>query len=119
MGSKNNPGTFDCYTNAAPDEPMFVLLARDKHAPCLVWLWATLRELDGEKAEVVAEARACCFSMMRWAADHDRMTIGLGQAGLAAMLELIRSSNASVKNALNAKTGEEAMRLFMSATEFE
>lgn len=38
MGTKNNPGTFDCYANAAPDEPMFVLLGRDKHAPLLVRL---------------------------------------------------------------------------------
>lgn len=29
MGTKNNPGAFDCYANAEPDEPMFVLLARD------------------------------------------------------------------------------------------
>ena len=39
MGTKNNPGTFDCYANAEGDEPMFVLLGRDKHAPTLVWLW--------------------------------------------------------------------------------
>ena len=52
MGTKNNPGEFDCYANAQPDEPMFVLLGRDKHAPALVWLWAVLRQLDGEKPEV-------------------------------------------------------------------
>lgn len=23
MGSKTNPGQFDCYANALPDEPMF------------------------------------------------------------------------------------------------
>ena len=33
MGTKNNPGQFDCYRNAEPDEPMFVLLARDERAP--------------------------------------------------------------------------------------
>jgi hypothetical protein len=119
MGTKNNPGTFDCYTNAAPDEPMFVLLGRDKHAPTLVWLWAVLRELDDEKPEVVAEARECCLSMMRWAKDHNRSTVGLGQAGLAAMLELIRSANFRAKDAINAETDDEAMRLFLSATEFE
>ena len=26
---KENPGRFDCYANALPDEPMFVLLARE------------------------------------------------------------------------------------------
>jgi len=28
MATKKNPGEFDCYANAGPDEPMFVLLAR-------------------------------------------------------------------------------------------
>ena len=45
--------------------------------------------------------------------------VGLGQAGLAAMLELIRSANFSAKDAINAKTDDEAIRLFLSATEFE
>ena len=119
MGTKNNPGRFDCYANAEPDEPMFVLLGRDKHAPSLVWLWAVLRQLDDEKPQIVAEAQACCISMMRWAKDHDRKVVGLGQAGLAAMLELIRSANVSANEALNAKTDDEAIRLFLSKTEFE
>src|ERR1044072_2239185 len=65
LGTKNNPGKFDCYANADPDEPMFVLLGRDKHAPTLVWLWSTLRELDNEDPAKVQEARECCFDMMR------------------------------------------------------
>jgi hypothetical protein len=28
MGTKNVPGKFDCYANALPDEPTFVLLGR-------------------------------------------------------------------------------------------
>lgn len=71
MGTKNNPGEFDCYENAEPDEPMFILLGRDKHAPTLVWLWATLRELAGEQASKVSEARACAADMMKWAQDHE------------------------------------------------
>jgi len=43
MGIKNNPGKFDCYFKAEPDEPMFVLLARDLLAQVLVDLWATLK----------------------------------------------------------------------------
>ena len=39
MGTKNNPGEFDCYANAEPDEPMFVLLARDVLAPGIVDEW--------------------------------------------------------------------------------
>ncbi len=63
MGTKNNPGQFDCYANAAPDEPMFVLLGRDKHAPTLVRLWAILRAGEGEDEEKVAEAHACAKAM--------------------------------------------------------
>ena len=40
MGTKNNPGEFDCYENAEPDEPIFVLSARDPSAPLIVRQWA-------------------------------------------------------------------------------
>lgn len=43
MGTKNNPGRFDCYANAEPDEPMFILLARDRLAPHLTAIWAAVR----------------------------------------------------------------------------
>lgn len=43
MGTKNNPGMFDCYANALPDEHMFILLARDITAPDLVDAWAAGR----------------------------------------------------------------------------
>lgn len=66
MGTKNNPGSFDCYENAEPDEPMFVLLARDKHAPMLVDLWAMMRELDDEDPLKVREAYECAAAMRRW-----------------------------------------------------
>ena len=45
MGTKNDPAPFDCYANAEPDEPMFVLLARDRVAPDTVRMWAALRAL--------------------------------------------------------------------------
>lgn len=63
MGTKNNPGKFDCYANAAPDEPMFILLGRDVDAPGLVRLWATLRERRGESPVKVEEARDCADNM--------------------------------------------------------
>lgn len=66
MGTKNNPGKFDCYANAAPDEPMFVLLGRDRHAALLVRLWALLRHREGENAEKVAETVACANSIDEW-----------------------------------------------------
>lgn len=66
MGTKNNPGAFDCYAKAEPDEPMFILLGRDKHAPLLVKLWASMRELDGEDMAKVEEAYQCAIAMHRF-----------------------------------------------------
>lgn len=53
MGTKNNPGKFDCYANADPDEPMFVLLARDPLASDLVLLWAERREAEGKTLSLI------------------------------------------------------------------
>lgn len=123
MGTKNNPGAFDCYAAAAPDEPMFVLLARDKHAPALVWLWSTLRELDSEDPAKVAEARQCAADMMTWAHAHGRKVVGVGQAALAGTLELIRTANyaATLQGVpqKNEPTTVEIMRTFLAACTFE
>lgn len=77
MGTKNKPGDFDCYHAADPDEPMFILLARDAAAADLVDEWADIRETmvnEGAKPESdrakVAEARACATAMRKWWADH-------------------------------------------------
>lgn len=43
MGTKLEPGQFDCYHAALPDEPMFVLLARDPAFFDLVSNWAAGR----------------------------------------------------------------------------
>lgn len=67
MGTKNNPGNFDCYANAHPDEPMFVLLGRDPMAGHLTRLWASLRVGAGESEEKVAEARQCADALDAWA----------------------------------------------------
>lgn len=53
MGTKNKPGKFDCYANAEPDEPMFVLLARDQMAGFLTSIWSKVRAGDVEAASVV------------------------------------------------------------------
>lgn len=67
MGSKANPSQeFDCYANAAPDEPMFVLLGRDKHAPMLVEMWAGMRATAGEDPTKVEEALKCAKAMRRY-----------------------------------------------------
>ena len=65
MGTKNNPGEFDCYDNAGPDEPMFVLLARDPLAPILVDLWASMRTLAFGNPAKIHEARVCAEAMRK------------------------------------------------------
>ena len=67
MATKNNPGKFDCYENAKPDEPMFVLLGRDPMAGYLVREWADWREATGEDPAKLAEARACADALDAWA----------------------------------------------------
>lgn len=73
MGTKSDPGAYDCYAKAAPDEPMFVLLARDPDAAILVNLWADLREHRIEMGSkpasdlaMVDEARDCARRMRSW-----------------------------------------------------
>lgn len=78
MGTKNNPGNFDCYHNADPDEPMFILLGRDKHAPLLVKLWADLRAMEGEDHMKVCEAIQCATNMAKFRAERQsKKTTGL------------------------------------------
>jgi hypothetical protein len=67
---KENPSKFDCYAAAAPDEPMFVLLARDPSASLLVGLWALIRDKLGEDDEKIEEARVCADAMERWLKEH-------------------------------------------------
>jgi hypothetical protein len=70
MGTKNNPGAYDCYAKAAPDEPMFVLLARDPLAPTLVRLWADLTVARAQP-EKTAEAMQCARNMERWRVENE------------------------------------------------
>ena len=61
MGTKSNPAPNDCYARALPDEPLFVLLARDLTAPSLIERWAELREAEiasGQLVEVLQEFAA-------------------------------------------------------------
>lgn len=78
MGSKSQPGKFDCYANADPDEPMFILLGRDPMAAFLVEQWADLREWQNEDPDKVAEARECARKMRDWCADLNKVPIGDG-----------------------------------------
>jgi hypothetical protein len=79
MGTKNNPCKFDCYANADPDEPMFVLLGRDPHAHAAVRKWAQDREamiraeLKPESdMRMVWEAIECADAMERFCIEREK-----------------------------------------------
>lgn len=55
MATKRNPGTFDCYTKADIDEPMFVLLGRDPTAATIVRGWVVTREHLAEQGIIVRD----------------------------------------------------------------
>jgi len=78
MSTKRNPGEHDYYASAADDEPMFILLGRDKDAPLIVKLWALMRESAVEMGAKpptdlaqVTEARQCAYQMERWRYNKD------------------------------------------------
>jgi hypothetical protein len=73
MSTKSNPGLFDCYAKALPNEPMFVLLARDETAPDYVRMWAAERTAEIAKSNrpvedmhMVIEALDCARDMEKW-----------------------------------------------------
>lgn len=91
MGTKNNPGEYDCYAAAAPDEPLFILRANDPLAPHLVRLWAAARcaepyEMRRAGVELtivasrrrefepskIAEAEACANAMIVWRLENSK-----------------------------------------------
>jgi hypothetical protein len=62
-----------CFARAKADEPMFVLLSRDRLAPWLVYAWACLRTLQiwigikpASDFERCDEARALARQMRAW-----------------------------------------------------
>ncbi len=68
MGTKNNPGPFDCLAKLHPDEPYFVLRGQDVLAPAIVRRWADrAREADVDPAKI-AEADRIAYDMERWQA---------------------------------------------------
>jgi hypothetical protein len=71
MGTKNDPGKYDCYSRAEPDEPMFVLLGRDPIAPHLVWVWAKVRGYLRGADDKTREAEQCAQKMLEYSIRRD------------------------------------------------
>ena len=97
MGTKNNPGKYDCYANAHPDEPMFVLLGRDPWAASLVRLWAEAREMRDKSDPKAAEARECADDMIMWCLGLNKGPFDvLGAVPFAMLADELRRRGASV-----------------------
>lgn len=97
MGTKRNPGTYDCYAAAHPDEPMFTLLGRDHSAALLIRLWAAMRSLPPDKLVVVAlgvrnmtAAVNACFDPAVHSADPVAFALERHGAELEKVAEALR-----------------------------
>lgn len=66
MGTKTQPGPFNCYGEATPDEPIFTLLARDPDAALVVEIWASIREARTGPTDRTREARHVAHTMRTW-----------------------------------------------------
>lgn len=103
MGTKTDPGPFDCYAAAKPDEPMFVLLARDRRAQALVYLWSAMTRVTQGDIAKADEADRTALAMFEWrqahvpdaAADHcglatltDALVMLANQCGAVVTIEL-------------------------------
>lgn len=79
MGTRANPGQFDCYGQSEPDEPMFVLLARDPDFEFLVRTWAHwrsrqiacgMRPASADEFAQIREAQQCATEGEIWGRDY-------------------------------------------------
>ena len=66
MGTRVNPGKFDCLNKVHPNEPIFILRGNDKLAPSLIAAWTDRAEQGGCRIEKVHEARQCAQDMLAW-----------------------------------------------------
>lgn len=113
MSTKNHPSIFNCYKAALPDEPMFVMLARDPAAPATLRYWAEQRRLLGKVAteddqERIAEAIGLAYRMENW------RTVNSDPLGGTPTWRLPRPEGewgAPVEYVPAERDGEEAVRL--------
>ena len=87
MGTKQKPGKFDCYTQAADDEPLFTLRANDPLAATTIRFWLRLRwichnsvnplnETNYEQEQIkLEEAEKCAVAMEQWRESNGKEVI--------------------------------------------
>jgi len=81
MGTKNNPGQFDCYSKADGDEPIFVLRGKDPVAAGLVREWVYRRLMFELEKGVTAEFMNKLSEALQVAKDIDEYRINYYMSG--------------------------------------
>lgn len=121
MGTKAQPGACDCYAKAEPDEELFTLLARDRLAPGLVFIWSALKshqfaiaevmfndllklalELPTERTHKVYEAMLCGDRMISWRRQHYGEPTAAGSTAPSAAPATQSSESTDTPNAADA-----------------
>lgn len=105
-GAKGCPdGEFDCYADAADDEPIFVLRAKDALAPAVVKYWLALRELHrpakGDEREVRKQVHAddICRAMAEWRAGQPDLKHYPGEGDAMRLAEAVHVMATAVQGA--------------------
>lgn len=110
MGTKNDPGSYDCYAIAEPDEPMFILLGRDRDAAMAVKMWAfsRMQQIDlgirpeSDRAQV-SEAMKCATEMeiwhRKWETRRKVASLEFDDRGIPTTGEHSRKKNATTSGA--------------------
>lgn len=77
MATKDTPGDFDCYAKLRPDEPYFVIRAKDPVGAKAVRAWCQLRRgagiLKPNERQRLREAEAVADAMQEWRKKNPRM----------------------------------------------
>jgi hypothetical protein len=72
MGTKLNPGEFDCLEKLQPNEPFFILRGQDRSAAKCVRDWAARAQAEGVNPAKVAEAWHVADEMDRYAIERGK-----------------------------------------------
>lgn len=96
MGTKRNPGKFDCHAAANFDEPLFTLAGRDPLAGALIRMWHYVRSRNpsvfNDAPDKLAEALRSADEADKWCVSLDKVPVGqilplIDEADLKAELE--------------------------------
>lgn len=115
MGTKNNPGNYDCHAAAGPDEPVFTLRSTDALAGKVVRYWAEQYRarkmkhngrLTPQQQRKHDEALACAKAMDEWHEKHAGLSVPLPERWILALQALPESGMGSHEIDVTLKNGE-------------